>query len=435
MKICSVQIVAVAGLIASSAFAETPVTLSPSVGQVQHRAHIYFNVATGERVVTRLGEMQTQGADTGSSVPIWAALVQNPCEAFGYTTEYYFGVDNPTPASSLATSVTLLDYGDIATDTVVDCIQVNWVTAHQDVDTDSDSIPDGVEELAAQWMVWDADNGVDNCIRSPLVSVLLYNLPGHMGNVGALSEYTVDIDLVGGFSGSDLSFEIGDSDGDCQTAAFCNSNPFGDGPIANGADRDFDGLPDTDLDGDGLFDWSWTVRFYQPGTGNDFDSDGDTGTPGTSSADTIGVSFGFPTGSAVDNGDGTWTWNIDTMVDDAGTGEEDRFVLFSPPDTGGTINHLGGYWFGGFACTGGLISGGGTGYTPPAMFQFLLYGPDTTINDYCDYNEDGLWNFFDVSQFLQDYLAMHPRADLNDDGMWNFFDASLFLQKYNTGCP
>ena len=433
-----------AGIASTAAASNTPTTLGPTQGNVQQIGHIYYNVASGERIVTVLGDGQTAPADTGSSVAIWSAQVQNACAAFGYTTSYFFGVDNPTPSSSLATNITFMDYGDIAKDTVVDCFQVNWVVNHADTDTDLDSIGDGVEELAGQWIIWDADNGraLNQSTRLPLVNVLFFNLPGNIAAPGFLSGYTLDVDLVAGFTGTDLSFEIGDSDGDCQTAAFCNSsvdtNSDGipDGVSIANADRDFDSLPDSDLDGDGLFDWSWTVRFYQPGTGNDFDSDGDTGVAATSSSDTIGVSFGFPEGSAVDNGDGTFTYNIDTAVDAAGTGEEDRFALYNPPIDDGMGGELilynGGYWFGGFACTGGLISTGGAGYNPAAMFQFSLYGPGVDNPCPADLNGDGMLNFFDVSLFLQGY---NTGADYNGDGSTNFFDVSAFLTDYNAGCP
>ena len=439
MKAKSALTVAMAAGIASTAAASnTPSTVGPTQGNVQQIAHIYYNVASGERVVTVLGGSQTDGADTGASTPIWAALVQNSCAAAGSTISYFFGVDNPTPSSSLATNITNLDYGDIGLDTVVDCVQVNWVVAHPDTDTDGDSIGDGVEELAGQWIVWDADNGraTNQSTRLPLVDFLFFNLPGNIAAPGFLSGYTLDVDLVAGFTGTDLSFEIGDSDGDCGDAAFCNSSvDYQDGmgtfgPIA-GADRDFDSVLDSDLDGDGLFDWSWTVRFYQPGTGNDFDSDADTGSATTSSADTIGISFGFPEGSASDNGDGTWTWNIDTMDAAAGTGVEDRFAIYNPPIDDGMggelITYNGGYWFGGFTCA----DDGAGGYTPPAMFQVVLYGPG---GGGCpaDLNNDGSLNFFDVSLFIQDYNA---GGDYNGDGATNFFDVSQFIQDYNAGCP
>jgi hypothetical protein len=423
--------------------AETPVTLEPSRAQVNQVAHIYYNVVSGERVVTLFDEGHTAGVDTGSSEPIWASFEQAPCSEFGYDTTFFYAVDDATGGTALSTGIQVVDYGDIELDSVVDCIQVNWTVSHPDTDTDSDGMGDGVEELAGNWIVWDADNGrAINCGRLPLVDFLFFNLPGNIpanASQGLLSAYTMDVDLVAFGTATDLSFEIGDSDGDCQTAAFCNSSidydsdSVPDGPIAGG-DRDFDGLLDSDLDGDGLFDWSWTVSFIQPGLGNDFDSDSDTGSLPGSNSDTIGISFAAPEGTAIDNGDGTWAWDIDESAPAAGTGSEDRYAIYEPDGSSGFI-YNGGYWFGGFACTGGLISTGGAGYTPPAMFQFVLYGPGGfACGRSCpsDYNCDGEINFFDVSAFLTDWLN---GEDYNGDGSTDFFDVSAFLNDFSTGCP
>lgn len=442
MIFSSISVLPLCAGFAMSASDGSPVALEPTYGTVDRVAHIYYNAVSGERVVSLLGDSQTAPADNGQTQAIWSTLVQNPCASEGYTTEYYFAFDDPTGSTSLSTAVTVMDYGDIPIDTVVDCIQVNWVVAHPDTDMDSDGAGDGVEELAGEWTLWEPSNGGRGgwCSRLPVINFLITNLPGNTPenvSAGVLSSYTMDVDLVAGFSGTDLSFELGDSDGDCQTAAFCNndidtdSDGIGDGVSVANADRDFDGLPDSDLDGDGLFDWSWTVRFHQPGSGNDFDSDSDTGSLPMSSSDTIGISFGFPEGEAVENSDGTWTWEIDDTVPAAGTGEEDRFVLWGPPNTTGSINLLGGYWFGGFSCTGGLVSEGGTGYTPAAMFQFVLYGAGSPCDNFADLNSDGDLNFFDVSLFLQDW---QNGGDYNGDGQTDYFDVSAFVQEFNGGC-
>jgi hypothetical protein len=434
----TVSVVSLCAGHALSANDPAPVTLEPSRGTVNQVAHIYYNAVSGERVVTLLGDGQTAPADTDSNQPIWSSLVQNACESQGYTTEFYFGLDDATGGTLLATGAMLSDYGDLPSDTVVDCIQINWVVAHPDTDLNSDGIGDGVQGLAGEWGVWDLDNGraINQCDRVPLLLFQLINLPGHVGEPGELSSFTATFDLRADFDGDDFSFEICDTDGDCQTAAFCyssidyDSDSVPDGPIG-AADRNFDGLLDSDLDGDGLSDWGWSVVFTQPGT-FDFDDDGQPdGVPAPSDADTIGVSFGFPEGAAVDNLDGTWTWDIDTTVDDAGTGAEDRYALYEP-DGSGCFLYNGGYWFGGFACEGGLIDTGGIGYTPPAMFQFVLYGPNACICCTQDINGDGELNFFDVSLFLQDYNA---GGDYNGDGSTNFFDVSAFLTDFNAGCP
>ncbi|CAN0591410.1 unnamed protein product, partial [Laminaria digitata] len=125
----------------------------------------------------------------------------------------------------------------------------------------------------------------------------------------------------------------------------------------------------------------------------------------------------------------TCAWELDPRDTAPGTGVEDRFALYHPD---GTYN--GGYSFGGLACTGGLISAGGVGYTPAAHFRFVLYGP-SSINDVgcpADLTGDRILNFFDISLFIQLYNA---GGDFNGDGFTNFFDVSAFIQAYNAGCP
>jgi len=52
-----------------------------------------------------------------------------------------------------------------------------------------------------------------------------------------------------------------------------------------------------------------------------------------------------------------------------------------------------------------------------------------------DYNNDGTLDFFDVSVFLNAFLASDPAADLDGNGMFDFFDVSGFLSQYAAGCP
>lgn len=463
MKAKSALTIALAAGIASTAAASnTPTTLNANNGTVVDVAHIYFNAVSGEKVVTIIGNGQTAPAVSANSVPVWSAIVGNPCAAQGYVTSFFYGVDDNSdttgglPATSMATMITNLDYGDIAVDTLVDCLHLNWVTDHIDVDVDSNSIGDGVVGLAAEWTIWDCDNGrlLDSSTRLPIISIQLVDLPGDISGTNdpddpanTFAGYTLDLDLAATTASSSLIFEIGDSDGDLQGAAFGNndvditSDGIGDGvsiadPFVDPVtllplvDRNFDGLPDADLDGDGFFDWSWGVRFYQPGTGdNNGDGiidalDGDI----LDSMRNIGVGFGSPTGTAVDNLDGTWTYEVDTMVDDSGYGVEDRFAQYHAPDVNGDILYEGGYWFGGFACVG-------TQYTPAGHFEFQLFGPSDVSPCPADLNGDGAYNFFDISAFLQAFGAQEAAADFNGDGFFNFFDISAFLQAFGEGCP
>jgi len=410
---------------------DSPTALSPSAGPVVQAAHIYYNIATGERVVTLLGDGQSSPAAGGTSVPVWSSLAGGACDGQGQgsTTSFFFVVDDNAGSSSLATGVTVLDFGDIELDTVVDSVHVDWVTGHNDVDADSDGIGDGVAGLAGEWTYWDAENGRnDRCVRLPLISFRFVDLPGNIFGDGSVTGYSADIDLGSSFTSS-LTFELGDSDGDLQGAAFgsndidTNSDGIGDGVSIANVDLDFDGLPDSDLDGDGLFDWGWSVRFFQPGTA-DHDGDGVLDGDFADSMKPIGISFGYPEGVAVDNGDGTWTWEIDTSPEDAGTGSEDAFAMYF----GG--QHVGLFWFGGFSCT----PDDGGNFTPRANFEAQLFGPGEGVYCPADFNLDGVFNFFDISAFLAAYKAGDLSADFNQDGELNFFDISAFLSAITDGC-
>lgn len=60
-----------------------------------------------------------------------------------------------------------------------------------------------------------------------------------------------------------------------------------------------------------------------------------------------------------------------------------------------------------------------------------------TITNPCppDLNGDGALNFFDISEFLTDFMLQDPSADYNNDGRFNFFDVSAYITLFNQGCP
>lgn len=406
------------GLCCVASADEEPIALTPSNAQVVEVAHIYYHLATGEKVITLLGDGQTTPADNGTSGPIWSSMVSNACVDFGYTTQWFFVVDdNGTGTSELSSGQTVLDFGDIPVDTVVDCVHINWVTDHDDVDLNSDGVGDGVVGLGGRWSYWDYDNGreADAEFRVPLISFLLVDLPGDLTDPGidSRSHYSMDIDLTGSFSNS-LVFEIGDSDLDPQGAAFHNAD------VAN-EDRNLDGLPDSDIDGDGLYDWSWDVRFFQPGTA-DLDGDGVIDGDFADGLKPIGINFGTPEGTGVEHDDGSWEWVIDTSAIDAGTGAEDAFAMYLPPDFNGDIEYQSFYWFGGYECSG-IPLPVGPGYTPRADFEHQLFGPGNP-GGCCpvDLNCDGVINFFDIV-----LLVAPETCDYNHDGRCNWYDISAWL--------
>jgi hypothetical protein len=72
-------------------------------------------------------------------------------------------------------------------------------------------------------------------------------------------------------------------------------------------------------------------------------------------------------------------------------------------------------------------------------YQVLLYigyyadGPAPCL---ADFNNDGLVNFFDISNYIAAFNAQDPRADIAAPfGTFNFFDISTFIAAYNAGCP
>lgn len=427
----------VSGLVAGD---ERPTVHAPASGQIKQAAHIYFNVATGERVVTLLGEravgergdglvdsdiVESAG---GSSGPIWTTVPVASCPANSGTSSIFFVADDNSPGGTqFSTGAEFVDFGDIALDSVVDMVHIEWIVAHSDTDLNSDGIGDGVDGLGGQWTYWDAEDGRANnsSTRLPLISLLFADLPGNLSGSGFLTGYSADIDLEGVTSETSFTFELGDSDG-VSSAEFFNNDVdtdgdgIGDGVSVANADRDLDGLPDGDLDGDGLFDWGWSVRFFQPGTA-DLDGDGVVDGDLANSGEPIGLSFGLPAGAWVDQGDGTWDWELGPVTPtDFAYGAVDRVAIY---DDGVYATS---FSFGGPAC-------GPEGFTPMAQFEMQLVGPRG--GDACcppDRNCDGQLNFFDVSLFLSEFSG---NDDYNGDGSTNFFDVSQFLADFSAGCP
>ncbi len=424
-----IGILLAAGIAGSAGANETPTRLEPAVGKLNHVAHIYFNVATGEKITTLLGARDAQqGVDGVESSEIWVQTTAAMCADNGYTTEYYYHMDDPEDPSTLHEY--LFDWGDIAMDTVVDCVQVHWVTNHQDTDADGDMQADGVVGFAGNWTYWDGMNGRApefDCVATPLVSFSLYNLPGELSDPldQELAFYTLDIDLgTAGTIGNSLTFEICDTDGDPQGAARHNSY-IG---IEYFYDAGIPGATWGDPDGDGLGDWGWSLIFDQPGTVDVDNADGDndrsTGIDGDILAlATAGVAFGAPTPGhpEFDSIADTWSWVSDGPT--AGLAE-DVFNTAHLNDSSFILD--GPWWFGGLDC-----SPDEGGYTPAAMFQTVLYGPSSGHCRSCpfDLNCDFEIDFFDVSYFLTNMV------DWNGDTVFDFFDISLFLNGFHAGCP
>ena len=436
MKAQALSVFVCAGLVGSAVGGETPTRVDPSVGQVKHVAHMYYNIATGEKITTLLDQDGVQSqADGTAGTEIWIADTGAQCASFGDDTSYFWGIDTFDPASTSpgwSTRNIFLDWGDIAMDTVVDCVQVHWVTNHQDTDTDFDGVGDGVSGFAGNWVYWDAMNGGDVnpfSIAAPLIAFRLYNLPGDVSapDDGSLAFYTMDVDLgASGSFGTSMTFEIGDTDSDLQGAAVHNAN----------LDESFNGLPgipDIDPDLDGLADWGWMLSFNQPGTIDVDNADGDfdpsTGIDGDPlNIATAGVVFGSPTPGhpEYDSIADSWSWVSDGPT--AGV-TEDVFNTGTLEFDSGSVVLLGPWWFGGLSCTLDPDDPDDPGYVPAAHFQIVLYGPGGPICCCVDLNQDGVLDFFDISFFLTN------RVDYNEDTVFDFFDISAFLADFSAGCP
>ncbi len=52
-----------------------------------------------------------------------------------------------------------------------------------------------------------------------------------------------------------------------------------------------------------------------------------------------------------------------------------------------------------------------------------------------DYNRDGILDFFDYLDFVDDFATNAPGADFNHDLIIDFFDYLDFVDRYSLGCP
>jgi len=78
-------------------------------------------------------------------------------------------------------------------------------------------------------------------------------------------------------------------------------------------------------------------------------------------------------------------------------------------------------------------------WAPSRLGEFrITLGPGlefTSAPCIVDYTDDGLLDFFDVSEFLDLFGAQDPLADLDNNGLYDFFDVSAFLDLFGAGCP
>ncbi len=421
-----------AGMVAP-AVADTSLPVAPKgvASGARLMGHIYVNVATGEKIGTSMGQR-------GALPPeVWMADNDVPCADVNSTGVYDIGFvgfhDDPADVGNpdfgdIAFNASYLNWGDVAADSVVDTIQVTTYANHPDVDGDGDGLADGVDGLACSWTFVEGDNGFNSCTtRLGLIGITLVDIPGRIGATG-IEGYIYTLDLAGDFT-EDISFEIGDTDGDLQGAAVHNA-------FANAGDA-------LDLDVDGLADFGYAIRYSQPGS-QDFDGDGiPDGNPANTAVTYSQLSA--PRMAVQPNPPTTFT------IDALSAGNEDAFDIIADPLNDGSAVPFGTFWYGGFTCDrnansifeGNVNSSGTNDYRPYASFFMAMYAGDVAPPpcrpDLFPAVPDGVLNFFDLSTFISLFNAQNPAADFfpvaAGDGLFNFFDISTYIAEFNAGCP
>ena len=397
------MIVALLAASGSAAVADrTPHGLgSEHMAQGRDAGHIYVNIATGERILTH-DRPTPRLRGLGGPEPVWMADNDIPCVACGLNNRLLTVVDDPArpvtdPLFEVRTGGMFLDWGDIAFDTVVDAVGLSYATEHADTDSDGDGFPDGVEGFGATWSWFDQDDGFgDNCDgQFHLTSITLFDLPGDDApGDGRMAYYTLTVDLVGGFSQLE-TFELGDTD------------------LSDGAAHVWHGSGD-DRDGDGLHDFSHSIRFHQPGT-VDFDGDGMLDGNAGLSARTA-IMMVAPDGPIVPRPNQPGVFTVDPVAPSpAAQGLEDAYDIYVSSTGLQAEGMIGTFWHQGFTCDrdgSGVPGDQPDDYRPFASFYQQLYSPGTGTPCPADLFPppagDGQLNFFDLSYYIAPLRRERP---------------------------
>jgi hypothetical protein len=330
--------------------------------------HLYHNAATGETIGSR-----TVGPRSAGPAVVWESVSDNPCP--NQTGPVAIVADDPAVLDGFG--LIHMDWGDIAPGTTVSTVRFVVATDYPDTDADGDGFADGVVGLGVRLAFFAGENGASGGGSSAEVgSVTLMDLPGRMNPFG-IEGYELTVDLAG----------VGTPDG----------VPLGS----------------TDVDGDGLADFGYSIEYLHPPT--------DDQEPRKTY-----LMLGAPAGQAVPDGQGGWTVVPDPAPNAQGTTDAIdvyRRDVFGEPEYVETIG-------GAFSCEPNASGY----YAQIALSLFVQAEPDCPA----DLNYDTLLNFFDVAIFLQYYNDQDPRADFfpaGGDGQFNFFDVSAYLAAYNAGCP
>ncbi len=396
--------------------------------------HIYYNPATGERVVTPF-----ENRPRAASGALWLNNNTDPCATGGTVGVIddpdlnsdglgdLFGgacVGGTFPCEGTWNNF----WGDIAYDSVVDCLVVAYGITAPDFDADSDSIGDGIVGYDMTMTFSDNDNGfgADFLGISGRSCILDLTIPTLAGSAGALppgfvAVYILTLDFAS--VAPSLVFELGDSDGvDDAGTGISGGALYGPG---NGFPNVSSGI---DWDSNGLADFSFAMRFDQSTLGT-------TGAPGVSKGVNGFVAAAPKLGNAGDL--------PADPADAAGLFDATDIYSTGPQCTGASLGsplYIGTFFFGGFTCAPGAE-------VPHSSAWIELYGPDGVTTGCGDIPAGscnaadlaapvGTLDFSDVIAFLTAFGGTTCGADIADPiGTWDFSDVIAFLTAFGGGCP
>ncbi len=378
--------------------------------------HIYYNPATGERVIT---PFEDTARDTNNA--LWISNNTDPCitggtigviddtDLDGDGEGDLFGGDCDTGTFPCEGSWHNW-WGDIAFDSVIDCVVTMYGSCVPDFDLDSNSIGDGVVGFDLMLSFSDNDDGFGSdgpgmSGRSCLLELTVPTLPGQLPSqlpIEYFAVYRLTIDFAD--TAPSMIFELGDSDG---------VDDAGTG-ISGGA---IYGHPTgVDKDSDGLADFSFGLRFDQ----STLDTSGIRGeTKGPNGYLVVAPKLGNPGDPPPHPADATGLFDA---VDIYSTGPS------CPPETS---PYIGTFSFGGFSCATG---------TPFSGAWLELYGRTNSPQCPADLDNSGPpLDFTDVLLFLTDFAGPCTDAIGNFDhstggspNNCNFNDVIAFLTNFTS---
>ncbi len=368
---------------------------------------IYYDQATGE--YTRADPRGAPG-----SGPIWLANNNAPCvssavilvddpdtDGDGISQENQSPCD-PSPIGPCEGGA-ILDWGDIAPDTVVDRIVIQISSLVPDLDSALEFESDGVPGCDLFLTISDADDGRHSPSRRCITEILVPGVPGAVPFLGQLhfAQHTIVIDLA-----PSQVFELGDSDGiDDAGTGRSGAAIYGEPTFA-------------DLDSDGLHDFSYAWRFDQSAL-----APHERGAVGIISvAPKIGSRGDLPPHPADAHG-----------LEDAT--DVYAAALNCPPDTG---DYIGTFYVGGFECNpenpGSFTSFSSTYLELHGPNPALICGPADIAPPF------GSLDFTDVITFLGAFAnelywvnALAPPSTFSASPDFN--DVVVYLTIFAAGCP